>query len=209
MLGNLVGVTTSPRGAPSFTMVRHGESDWNAARLVQGQDDTSRLTSLGRMQARDVADALRNTAVDRIVASDLRRAYETAVIIGTTLGLMPELDSLLRERCFGVFEAGPGNDLTSDATGHARGVVLDGDARPPEGESLREVVARAGRFIDRATREWPDERLLVVTHGGMINALHLFTFGEPLEGRPWYRVGNCDMWSLEGPLTTSPGDDAI
>jgi probable phosphoglycerate mutase len=190
-------------------MVRHGESEWNVARIVQGQNDTSHLTPLGRAQANDVADALRNLSFDHLVTSDLHRARQTADIIGASLGLSPTLDELLRERCFGVFEGGPGNELTSTATGHARGVVLDANARPPGGESLRDVVDRAERFVERASGTWPGERVLVVTHGGMINALHLAFLGEPLEGRSWYRVGNCEVWTPEGPAAVTLEGDGM
>lgn len=203
-LGTVVGVTSPPPSATSLILVRHGESEWNAERRIQGHDDTSRLTSLGRAQARDVATALGGLGFDRLVASDLRRAYETATIIASTLQLELERDALLRERSFGAFEGHPGDELTREMTGHAAGLVFDGDARPPGGESLRDVVARASGFLDRAREEWPGERVLVVTHGGMINALRLFNSGEPLEGQPWYRVGNCEVWNLEGPVDLSP-----
>jgi broad specificity phosphatase PhoE len=183
--------------------VRHGESEWNAERLIQGQNDTSQLTSRGRDQAREVAASLRGMGFTRLIASDLRRAYETASIIADVVALEPVTQPLLRERCFGVFEGRPVDELTSDLTGHADDVVLDGDARPPHGESLRDVVARASDFIATTANEWPVERVLVVSHGGMINALRLFTAGEPLEGQPWYRVTNCQVWSLEEPLDLS------
>jgi probable phosphoglycerate mutase len=188
-------------------LVRHGESEWNAERIIQGQNDTSRLTPLGRVQARDVAMVLSALTFDRLVASDLRRAHETALIIASTLGLVPELEALLRERCFGEFEGRPGSVLTREMTGHATGVVFDGDARPPGGESLRDVVGRAGNFVTRANRQWPGERLLVVSHGGMLNALRLFHSGAPLEGQSWYRVGNCEVWNLDGPVDLSPDGD--
>jgi probable phosphoglycerate mutase len=207
-LGNLVDVTSPTRGAPSFILVRHGESEWNAERRIQGQNDTARLTELGRAQARDVAESLVGLGFERLMASDLRRAYETASIIGVTLGLEPEPDPVLRERCFGELEGCPGDVLTREMTGHAQGVVFDGDARPPGGESLRDVVARASEFLARARTQCSDERVLVVSHGGMVNALRLFNSGEPLEGQPWYRVGNCEVWNLVGPVELSSDDVA-
>jgi broad specificity phosphatase PhoE len=202
-LGNLVGVTSPPRGTPSFTLVRHGESEWNAERLVQGQNDTAHLTPRGRDQAREVAESLRDMGFTLLIASDLRRAYETATIIGGAIGLEPITQPLLRERCFGVYEGRPVDELSSELTGHADGVVFDGDARPPDGESLRDVVARASEFIETTTSELPDERILVVSHGGMINGLRLSSAGEPLEGQSWYRVTNCQVWTLDEPLDLS------
>jgi probable phosphoglycerate mutase len=188
-------------------LVRHGESEWNADRRIQGHDDTARLTTLGRKQAREVADALTVGRYDRLVASDLRRAQETASIIGAVLGLEVNVDPLLRERCFGALEGRSGDELTREMTGHAGGVVLDGDARPPGGESLRDVVTRGRDFLRRVGDEWPDARLLVVSHGGMINALRLGHAGEPLEGQRWYRVGNCEVWDLDGPVAVPRDGD--
>ena len=175
-------------------LVRHGETNWNASRLVQGHHDAARLTAKGREQARLVADSLREQGFDRLFSSDLDRATETAAIIGAAIGLTPEIDTLLRERSFGTFEGGPLERLTSDVTGIDDDVLVDPDARPLGGESFRDVVVRAGLFIER---ESSSNRLLVVTHGGTIRALRAFGTDRPLEGLSWYPVGNCSTWELD------------
>src|ERR671910_890596 len=77
-------------------LVRHGQSEWNAAGRWQGQADPS-LSDLGRLQAREAARAV--GAVDAIWSSDLQRAAETAIIIGDQIGVGPVVvDDRLRER---------------------------------------------------------------------------------------------------------------
>jgi len=179
-----------------MTLVRHGETNWNASRRVQGHHDAARLTKQGRDQAKSVADSLEPN-FDRLFSSDLDRATETASIIGASLGLVPEIEPLLRERSFGSFEGGSIEGLTGDVTGIVDSVLIDPDARPPGGESFRDVVARAGLFIERERRASSSSRLLVVTHGGTLRALRAYATGAPLEGLSWYAVGNCSVWELD------------
>jgi broad specificity phosphatase PhoE len=190
-------VTSTPRGNASLTLVRHGETDWNKLRLVQGQTNVARLNDEGRAQAGVAAKSLRELGFDLMVSSDLDRAAETASIIGSELGLVPELEPLLRERCFGTYESGPLAALTSDVSGIDRDVIVNPDAHPPLGESFRAVVERAERFVNLANESWPGARVLAVTHGGMVHALRAYVERAELTGLEWYRVGNCSVWSLD------------
>lgn len=200
-ISNLVSVSSAPESALPITLVRHGETEWNAKSVVQGQDDTARLNDKGRGQAQLVAESLVDMNFEVIISSDLARARETASIIGTVLSLPFEIDPLLRERSFGVLEAGPSSALTSAATGIAKGVLIDPDARPDEGESFRDVVRRADIFLDRVDEEWSTRRLLVVTHGGTIRALRASASATPLEGLIWDTVSNCSVWTIQSLLT--------
>jgi 2,3-bisphosphoglycerate-dependent phosphoglycerate mutase len=180
----------------SITLVRHGESTWNVRGLIQGQNDVAELTDTGREQARAVAKSLKSLGFDRLVTSDLARARETAEIIGAELVLSPTADSLLRERCFGVLEGQPQEMLDSDSSGIVEGVIVDPDARPEGGESFRDVVTRAGTFVESTRDHAQGERLLVVTHGGTIRALRAYVEAQPLEGLDAIAVGNCSVWEL-------------
>ena len=195
--GTLDTVAFSPRNEISMVFVRHGETDWNAAQRVQGHHDAARLTTRGRDQAQSVARSLRELAFDRLFTSDLDRATETATIIGASVGLTPEIDPLLRERNFGTFEGGPVENLIGDVTGIVDDVLVDPDARPPRGESFRDVVVRAGLFIERERRAPSTNRLLVVTHGGTLRALRAYATSATLEGLSWYPVDNCSVWTFD------------
>jgi 2,3-bisphosphoglycerate-dependent phosphoglycerate mutase len=180
----------------SITLVRHGESTWNELGLIQGQNDLAELNEVGREQARAVAQTLKSLGFDRLVASDLARARQTAEIIGSELSLALTTDSLLRERCFGVLEGQPQEMLDSRSSGIVDGVIVDPDARPEGGESFRDVVTRVGVFVEATRDATDDERLLVVTHGGTIRALRAYVEARPLEGLDAFAVGNCSVWDL-------------
>jgi probable phosphoglycerate mutase len=188
-------VNESSRGG-SITLVRHGESTWNERGLIQGHDDHAQLTEAGRRQARDAGRSLLTAGINQIIASDLSRARETAEIIAEELGLTVVTDSLLRERCFGVLEGRPTEMLLPASSGVLDGVYVDPDARPEGGESFRDVVTRVGIFFEAARDSLGESRLLVVTHGGAIRALHAYVEDRPLEGLPALEVANCSIWDI-------------
>jgi probable phosphoglycerate mutase len=143
-------------------LARHGESEWNAIGRWQGWADPE-LTDLGRRQAAAAAAAV--GALDAIVASDLRRAHETASIIAGALGIGPVIvDAALRER-----DAGPWTGLTrAEIERDFPGFLADG--RRPEGyEDDDAVVARVVPAL--VALERAGEAVLVITHGGVIGAV--------------------------------------
>lgn len=157
-------------------LVRHGQSEWNAAGRWQGQQDPP-LSELGRRQARAAAAGLGD--LQAVFASDLQRALETATIIASALGVLPVLvDAGFRERCAGEWEGltraeiqrdWPGY-LDSPADAHA-GFASGGPRRPPSWESDESVVERALAALHRVRDHVGDGHVLTVTHGGLIYAL--------------------------------------
>jgi probable phosphoglycerate mutase len=180
-------------------LVRHGQSHWNELKLIQGQSDEAQLTPKGREQAREAVANLREYSFDAIVTSDLARARETAEVIASALDLTIAMTAQLRERSFGVYEGRPLKELPASLAGIEGGIVTDEDAHPEGGESLRALYARAGTFVDMLHQERPDERLLLVTHGGTIRALRAYCEGRPMLLLPWDRVSNCSIWTVEVP----------
>ncbi|MGH9020976.1 MAG: histidine phosphatase family protein, partial [Acidimicrobiales bacterium] len=130
-----------PPSRTTLTLVRHGEATWNVARRLQGHRDDSVLTDAGRAQARAAADTLVG-GYDSIVASDLARARETAEVIAGVLGVDVALNVAWRERDLGDIEGDPLAAATPELVGIARGVIVDLDAAPAGGESLREFAER-------------------------------------------------------------------
>jgi len=184
-----------------WTVVRHGESDWNVQKIVQGQNDTSRLTERGVEQARELGRALRDERYAAVLCSDLTRTYETASAIVEVIGGEIITTPLLRERSFGAAETGLSSALTPEITGIEGTLVVDEYAAPPGGESLHEFYLRAGRFIDETLARYGDARLLVVTHGGTIRALLAYVARVRVTELPWAGVANCSRWELEVPLS--------
>jgi broad specificity phosphatase PhoE len=182
-------------------LVRHGQSEWNAEGRWQGQADPP-LTDLGRHQAQHASRNL--GVVDAIVASDLQRASETALIIAGALGMGPlVLEPGLRERDAGEWSGLTRAEIERDwpgyldqaPTGRDPGAGIGPAAtaaaqptgerrRPPSWEAddalLERVSAALGRIYDLA----PDGEVIAVTHGGVVYAL------EGLLGSPFERLAN-------------------
>lgn len=143
-------------------LVRHGETDWNRARRIQGTTDIP-LNDTGREQARATGRLLSRRQWDGIVSSPLSRAFETAQIIAEELGL-PEptpLDALV-ERNYGEAEG-----LTGDELG-----IRFPDETPVEGREDRAAVAeRALPALVELAEQGPDRSIIVVSHGGVIRTV--------------------------------------
>ena len=157
-----------------FLLVRHGETDWNAAGRLQGHTDRP-LSDYGREQARRLAAQLAGEALDAIYASDLARARETAEIVGAQLHLPVVLDPDLREKDWGNWEG-----LTST---ERLGVEL-------VGESTEQHQKRMLGALGRIAAKHPSGRVLVVTHGGSMRRVQTEALGFAMPV-----VENCGRWA--------------
>jgi probable phosphoglycerate mutase len=181
---------------PTLWFVRHGESTWNASGFVQGQATGPVLTRKGRIEAAGVADRFGDAHIGSIYTSDLKRARETAEIVGLSLGLAPESNAALRERNFGKAQGRPHGELVSAVSGIERNRVVDADARPEEGESLSELYDRVRDFIIELGTRAPGDDVLVVTHGGVIRVAQAYCSGIAVEAMNWGPVPNASVWRL-------------
>ena len=84
-------------------IIRHGETDYNKNKIFQGWDDVP-LNKQGLMQAKKVANRLKEEAIDAFYSSDLSRALDTAKEIGKRISLQPTKDKRIRERNLGFFQ---------------------------------------------------------------------------------------------------------
>ncbi|KAL7245126.1 hypothetical protein ACSBR2_000456 [Camellia fascicularis] len=158
-----------------IVVVRHGETAWNAEGRVQGHLDVE-LNEVGRQQAAAVADRLsKETVISAVYASDLKRALETAHIIASKCGV-PEViqDPNLRERHLGdlqgfVFHKAA--KLRPDAYLASLSARTDQEI-PGGGESLDQLFNRCTSSLQSIGMKHTGERVVVVTHGGVIRALH-------------------------------------
>ena len=145
-------------------LVRHGESEWNAAGRVQGQADPG-LSAAGREEALRIAPLVRTQRPELVVSSDLRRATDTAAIVA---GAPVERDPRWRESAMGDWTGRDVAELCADPTGRFTR-WREGRATAPGGESWEEMCARvAAAARDLAARGVA--RALVVTHGGPVRA---------------------------------------
>jgi broad specificity phosphatase PhoE len=149
----------------TFYIVRHGESEANAASRFSGRLD-SPLTERGRAQSVALADVLDDVAFDRIVATPLSRSLDTALVIARRRKMPVDVVPDLVEIDVG--------DRTGKTFDEVRGLPNwrdDGFVAWPGGETLEHVVERALRAMRRLHRETPGGRILVVGHGGVTRIL--------------------------------------
>ena len=156
----------------TFALVRHGQTDWNAQRRLQGSTDIP-LNDVGRGQARDAVAVLSGYEWDVIVSSPLSRAAETADLIADGLGLgvarrVPEL----AERSFGPAEglqAGPELDA----------LRIPGGFRGAEGED--EAASRGLTALESLAEEFRGRRVLAVAHGTLLRVSLSLAIGRTLD----------------------------
>ncbi|MGS2617566.1 histidine phosphatase family protein [Micromonospora sp. LZ34] len=144
---------------------RHGNTDWNAAGRVQGQTDVP-LNDLGHEQARAAAPLLAGLRPDAIVASDLRRAADTAAALAAVTGLPVRTDARLRERHFGHWQ---GLALAEAARRYPSEYARwrAGDPDPGAGiETLDDLGKRVGAALQEAADAVAGGTVVVATHGG-------------------------------------------
>lgn len=144
-------------------LVRHGETAWNAAKVLQGQADIQ-LSPRGGEQALALAPILARWAPQEAWVSDLKRARQTAELLGWPHAT---LDPRWREADLGEWTSRRVQDLTAeDAVRYQR--WRDGSEAPPGGESMSAFRERIGAALE-ALRDRSGD-VLVVTHGGVIRA---------------------------------------
>ncbi|MGL4338032.1 MAG: histidine phosphatase family protein, partial [Turicibacter sp.] len=142
----------------TLCMIRHGETDWNLSGRFQGREDIE-LNETGRQQARGCIDFLKEEKWDRIISSPLKRAKETAQIMGSAL-LLPEVE---------VFQ-----DLIEMDFGSAAGLLpeergsLFPDGQIHDQELREQVIHRVLAELNLIDKTYPNERIILVTHGMVI-----------------------------------------
>jgi len=175
---------------PRVLFLRHGRTAWNAENRFQGQTDIE-LDPVGHAQARRAGDLLAPLGPDVIVASDLRRAADTAGYLSRATGVRVEFDKGLRERFGGSWEGRTGVELAARwPSEHARMDI-------PDGEPISEVGDRMRAAVDRGLARTPAGGLLaVVSHGAALRVGIARMLGVPDEQREILGpLSNCS-WSV-------------
>lgn len=161
---------------PDFYLIRHGQTEWNADRRVQGFAD-SLLTPNGEQQARATGVQLAQRLQGQsplLISSDLWRAHSSAQIIAQTLGLSGpiRLETWLRERGLGVAQGRVWDSLFADFPEAMRAYAERSDRDAiPQSEPWERFRGRiCGGFLALAALPGPDV-VVAVTHGGVIRAM--------------------------------------
>lgn len=191
--------TPSSNGAfahREFLFLRHGQTDWNLRGLLQGRSDRP-LDDTGLAQARAAAECLAREDVGLIVSSPLLRAWQTAEIVSEKLDVPLRVDELLIERNFGGLEGRPVAEIMP---GVSTGLeIASRTDLPPDTEPWEEVCDRALRAINSWLSGHTHERILFVSHYGVMCALcqQLCKAVIPVKNaRPYHFVCSDAEWDM-------------
>lgn len=166
-----------------LSLIRHGQTDWNAADRMQGTSDIP-LNDVGREQARTAVEVLRGSQWDVIVSSPLKRARETAQIIADGLDLeLGRSYDLLIERAYGE-----GEGLTKEELEQK----WPNSPTYPGLESLDSVVERGIAALDQVSADYENKKVIVVCHGTIIR----YTLSK-LAGRDFDHILNGSISTIE------------
>lgn len=205
-------------------LIRHGETDWNIDKRLQGHIDIP-LNEAGRRQVLALGEALAGEGIDAIFASDLQRARATAQAVADVAGLEVGIDAGLRERCYGGFEGLRHADIeVKYPEAYRVWKAREPDARYPAGEreaeTMREFYQRSVQAVRRVLGSGRHRKVAIVTHGGVLECIHHWasgtefaqprTFdifnasvnrlhwdGERAQIRSWGEIGHLDREALD------------
>jgi glucosyl-3-phosphoglycerate phosphatase len=181
---------------------RHGQTEHNATGRWQGHLDSS-LTEKGRAQARGAVESLNAFEPDLVVASDLRRAADTARIFTEATGVPLRIDKRLRETDIGEWQGLTSTEVEQRYPGGIHAWQNDPTWSPPGGESRVEVAVRASEVVAELDEEF-DGTVLLCAHGGLITALTGQLIGMPVSVWPQLAGNSNCHWSVMG---RRPGGD--
>ena len=167
-----------------ITTVRHGETDWNVAKRIQGSVDTE-LNEAGIYQAKLLAERLSAEPCDIIYSSDLLRAKKTAEIINTRHNVPLITSPNLREAGFGEFE---GQCISDAKVRAAFGEYMDNNVVP--------YFAKVHAYLDEILRSGHNN-IFLVGHFGTVRAIICYLLQIPAENRSRYTVGNTAIHTFE------------
>jgi probable phosphoglycerate mutase len=201
-----------------FCLVRHGETDWNAARRLQGHTDID-LNARGLAQAKQMAHALKkiNLQFDVLYTSDLQRAANTAQAIEALFKTSAISNAALRERHLGALQG-----LTTDEApirepdlwkSHLSRNVTE---NLRDGESIQQFANRIRTALEKIRAQHSGKTILLVSHGGTLDMMYRIASNQPLDAEKLVTVPNASLnwishdgftWKVDGWADTSHLED--
>ncbi|MBM4256312.1 MAG: histidine phosphatase family protein [Deltaproteobacteria bacterium] len=187
-----------------FLLVRHGETTWNQESRWQGQADVP-LSDAGRVQARLLAQRLltEGRQFHAMYASDLSRAFETAEILGQTLGVPLSPDSGWREMNIGVWSGLTTAEVMARHAVEWERLRAGEDLPRGGGETFAQFQGRLIQSAQLLAQRHNGEQIVIVTHGGAVRAFLLHCRNLPTtKFREIDKIGNTGVsevtFALEG-----------
>jgi probable phosphoglycerate mutase len=197
-----------------FCLVRHGETDWNAARRLQGHTDID-LNARGLAQAKQMAHALKkiNLQFDVLYTSDLQRAAKTALAIEQLFNTAAIRNAQLRERHLGALQG-----LTTDEAPLREPALWQShlsrniEENLRDGESIQQFSDRIKTALEKIRTDHSGKTILLVSHGGALDMMYRVASNQALDAEKAVTVPNASLnwishdghsWRVDGWADTS------
>ena len=177
-------------------LIRHGETEWNSQKRMQGHSNSD-LSEVGRGQIQALGELMKNVSFDHIYSSDSLRTRQTAEAITQYSGHTLQFDQRIREKNLGVFE---GLTSTEAKERHPEVYRLFKTAGAnyviDEGESTQQLLERALEFSEEIRLRHPQERVVMVTHGGVVRVLMKHALGLSIDAPTRFIIKNTGIFGL-------------
>ena len=173
--------------------IRHGETDWNVVKRIQGHTDIS-LNETGRAQALAMAFNAAHQRFQAIYSSDLKRAVETAQLLAQREDQEVRLLPQFRERHYGLFQGMTAEEgALRYPEAYAHYVARDLDYDFETGEPLRAFAQRVADGIEWLVRHHSGQTIAVVSHSGVLDVIYRRATGRPLHTPRDFVIPNCAL----------------
>ena len=173
--------------------VRHGQTDLNLMKKMQGGETEKDLNETGIKQAQETKKILENIKYDLVICSPMNRAKQTARIINEGRNIPIITDERIRERKLGEYEG-------CEVTDEMEKKIWDYDLNYniPKGENLHDFEKRILEFLKETKQKYDDKTILIVAHGGVAKVLKVYLYGMPeSKNLSEIRVENCEVIEAE------------
>lgn len=195
----VLGCRQAPEEPPSVDtlriyLARHGQTDWNAERRLQGHTDIE-LNETGRRQAAELAARLEGISLDAIYSSQLRRSRDTARVVA---GERPVVSlAELNEQMLGEFEGAYLDGRDPEAVAEFERRSADPKDTMGGGESIEQHLARVAKAFDQIRGRHPSGQILIVGHGGTNTQILRALLGLGFEEAGVIRQSNSELYLIE------------
>lgn len=173
--------------------VRHGQTDLNLAKKMQGGGTEKELNETGISQAYNTKKELENVKYNLVICSPMKRAKQTAEIINEGRDIPIITDERIRERKLGDYE---GRDVTKEMENNIWDYKLNYNI--PNGENLHDFENRINEFFDDIKEKYYDKTILIVAHGGIAKVIKSHLYGMPeSQNLAEISMNNCEIIEFE------------
>ena len=186
-------------------LVRHGETDWNEKKKIQGHTDVA-LNKNGKKQAKELAKTIAYLKIDRIISSDLLRAKETAEIVNEEINKIIVLDARIREVGYGLLEGIKIENITPKLWN-----IYNINPEVIKAESKEHIFERVKEFFGEL--QVSKDNILIVTHGGILRMIMYYSKNKEKFYMDKYlefkdvKIKNADIFELKDELKVYKKED--